>query len=438
MNWGKSLGGSLLLKAKQVLTMVPRSDAIREQPRAGDLNALRDRDADIAGLLEDAVVHIQDGQIVSVGPMGDIGRAVRKRATVVECGVVVPGFIDCHTHSVFAGSRHAEFTLRNLGADYLEILESGGGILSTVEATREARKRDLAASLVERCLEATRRGITTLEVKSGYGLSEDHELKQLRAIQMAKDEVLVDLQPTFLGAHVVPLSHRERRGDYVDALANEMIPKVAELGLARFVDVFCDKGAFDAGESRRILQAGIDHGLIPRLHADELTHAGAAELAADMGAASADHLEFISDEAIGAMANAGVVAVLLPGVNLCLGIEKFAPARSLLMAGVDVALATDFNPGTSPIQDIGLILTLGCTGYGMTPGEAIRAVTSSAARALRLDDRGVLAPGMRADVTVLGIDDYWQLPYLAGRNHVEGVIQNGELVYWLSDGEIEA
>ena len=430
--------GPLLLKARQVLTMVPRGDGIREPPDRGNLGNLRARDADLVGLVENAVVHVEGGRIRYVGPLGDVAKKVRNRATVVECGVVVPGFIDCHTHTVFAGSRHDEFTLRNLGADYLDILEAGGGILSTVEATRAARKRDLAQSLVFRCLEATRRGVTTMEVKSGYGLQLDHELKQLRAIEMARPEVLVDLQATFLGAHAVPTTHRERRGEYIDSVVNEMIPQVADLGLARFVDVFCDKGAFDAHESRRILQAGIDHGLIPRLHADELTHAGAAELAAEVGAASADHLEYVSDDAVAAMERAGVVAVLLPGVNLFLGLERFAPARKLLSAGVDVALATDFNPGSSPTQDIGLVMTLACTGYGMTPGEALRAVTASAAKALRLPDRGTLAPGQRADLTVLGVDDYWQVPYLTGRSHVEGVIREGELVYWVSGDEIEA
>ncbi len=430
--------GPLLLQARQVLTMVPRSDAIRNPPPKGDLNALRDRDADIVGLRENAVVHVEGGRIRSIGPMGDVAKKVRNRATVVECGVVVPGFIDCHTHTVFAGSRHDEFTLRNLGADYLDILEAGGGIHSTVEATRAAKKRTLAATLVQRCYEATRRGITTMEVKSGYGLALDHELKQLRAIEMARPEVLVDLESTFLGAHVVPTSHTDRREDYIASVIDEMIPKVAELGLARFVDVFCDKGAFDSDEARRILRAGMDHGMIPRLHADELTHAGAAELAAELGAASADHLEYVSDAAVAAMAAAGTVAVLLPGVNLFLGLERYAPARALLSGGVDVALATDFNPGTSPTQDLGLILTLACTGYGMTPGEALLGVTASAARALRLEDRGTLAVGKRADVTVLGVDDYWQLPYLAGRSHVEGVIRAGELVYWVSGDEIEA
>lgn len=418
--------------------MIPRGDAIRTAPDRGHLGRLRDRDADIVGLRENATVHIEGGRIRSVGPLGDVAKKVRNRATLVECGVVVPGFIDCHTHTVFAGSRHEEFTLRNLGAEYLDILEAGGGILSTVEATRQTKKRALAASLVERCYEATRRGITTMEVKSGYGLALDHELKQLRAIEMARPEVLVDLEATFLGAHVVPASHRDRREDYIDSLIHEMIPQVAERGLARFVDVFCDKGAFDQAESRRILRAGMEHGLIPRIHADELTHAGAAELAAEVGAASADHLEFVSDAAVAGMRDAGVVAVLLPGVNLFLGMERYAPARKLLTEGVDVALATDFNPGTSPTQDLGLILTLACTGYGMTPGEVLRGVTASAAKALRLEDRGTLEAGQRADLTVLDVDDYWQVPYLAGRSHVEGVIRAGELVYWVSGSEIQA
>ena len=430
-------GGPMLIRARQLLTMVPNLDAIREPPQMGDLDGLRERDAKIVGLVEDGAVRLDGDRIDFVGPWSSLPPRARKKTRVVEANVVMPGWIDCHTHAVFAGWRHLEFTQRNLGAEYLQILEDGGGILNSVQAVRSSRKRTLAQSLVQRCFQATRQGITTVEVKSGYGLALDQELKQLSAIQMAAPEVLVDIQPTFLGAHVVPAEHRGQRDVYIDLLCNEMIPQVAQKRLARFCDVFCDRGAFTVDESRQILQVGIEHGLLPRLHADELCHVGAAELAAELGACSADHLEFVSDAAIMAMAASGVTAVLLPGVNLFLNLARHAPARRLLSAGVDVALATDFNPGTSPTQDLGLILTLACIGYGMTPGEAALAVTRSAARALRLDDRGTLQVGQLADLTVLGVDDYWQVPYLPGQSHVEGVVKNGELVYWVSGEELE-
>lgn len=427
----------LLLRARQLLTMDGPAEALREPPQAGDLDALRQRDARATGLIEDGAVLIKGEQISWVGPWSQVKEETRRRAQVVEVDCVTPGWIDCHTHTVFAGWRYDEFTQRNLGASYLDILEQGGGILSTVQSVRQAKRKALTQSLVQRCFEATRRGITTLEVKSGYGLNTEAERNQLRAIRAAAPQVLVDLQPTFLGAHVVPAELRDDRQRYLDLLCQEMIPQVAQEGLARFCDVFCDKGAFTAQEAEVILRAGLDHGLIPRIHADELSDAGGALVAARVGAASADHLEYVSPEAIAAMAQAQVVGVLLPGVNLFLKMEEHAPARALLEAGVPVALSTDFNPGTSCTQDLGLIMTLACTGYGMTPGEALLGITRSAAQALRLEDRGVLAPGKRADLTVLSVDDYWQVPYVPGQSFVTGVIRGGELMYWISDQEMD-
>ncbi len=426
----------LALRARQLLTMIPRGDAPRTRPDPANLDALRQRDADVVGLIEDGLVLVKEGLITYAGPWA--GRpTLDADAEVIEVACITPGWIDCHTHAVFAGSRHEEFTLRNLGARYLDILNAGGGIHASVESVRRASRASLTDQLIHRCFDFTRQGVTTVEVKSGYGLSTDEELKQLRAIEDARGEVLVDLQATFLGAHVVPKKYRDRRADYVDLLCAEMIPRVAERRLARFCDVFCDQGAFDAAEAERILRAGLDHGLIPRIHADELSEAGGAEVALAVGAASADHLEFVSEAAIGAMAAAGVVAVLLPAVNLFLQVDRHAPARALLEAGVDVALSTDFNPGTAMTQDIGLILTLACTGYGMTPGEALLGITRAAARALRLEDRGTLAAGLRADLTILGVEDYWQIPYFPGRRPIDGVVKAGELVYWQSATEVD-
>jgi len=426
-----------VIYARQLLTMVSDTpDAIEEPPDPSRLNALRDRDASVVGLIEDGAIALSDDRIVWVGPAAELPERYRsKEAWRVPCAA--PGLIDCHTHAVFAGSRHMEFVQRNLGADYLDILEAGGGILSSAKATAAASRKELAELLVGRCYGATRMGITTLEVKSGYGLATDVEMKQLAAINDARADVLLDLEATFLGAHAIPRKYRERRDDYVQLVCEEMIPRVSERRLARFCDVFCDRGAFTAAEAERILKTGLDYGLIPRIHADELTSAGAAEVAARVGASSADHLEYVSDEAITMMAEASVVAVLLPAVNLYLRCDRYAPARALLNAGVDVALSTDFNPGTAMTQDLGLIMTLGCTMLGMTPGECLRAVTASAARALRLPDRGTLAVGQRADVAMFGVEDYWQIPYVAGYSHVEGVIRAGELVYWRSTEDVD-
>ncbi len=428
---------SLVLRARQLLTMQADTDALLQAPPAHDLDALRQRDARICGLIEDGAVHIQGPNLRFVGAWSDLDPKIKSRSTVVEVGCVTPGWVDCHTHSVFAGSRHMEFTQRNLGAQYLDILNAGGGIHSTVNAVRRSGRRALAATLIGRCFEATRLGVTTLEVKSGYGLTTDEEIKQLRAVAEAAPEVLMELHPTFLGAHVVPRKYADRRDDYVQMVIQEMIPKVAERGLARYCDVFCDTGAFTAAEAEAILRAGIDHGLIPRIHADELSHAGAAEVAAAVGAASADHLEYVSPEAIAAMAKANVVAVLLPMVNLFLKLPQHAPARDLIAAGVDVALSTDFNPGTGMTQDLGLIMTLACTHYGMTPAEALLAITRNAARALRLDDRGVLAKGKRADLTILDVEDYWEIPYFPGRRPVAGVVWGGDVAYWTSAQELD-
>ena len=434
----------LVVRAGQLLTMVPggsgEADPIRSIPPSDDLAALRERDADLTGCIEDGAVCI-DGELITwVGRWADRPPELRKKGTrVAEVKCATPGWIDAHTHAVFAGWRHEEFTQRNLGADYLSILEAGGGIHSSVEHLRKSKRKALVGLLFERCFEATRLGVTTMDVKSGYGLTTDHELKQLKAIERVRDEVLVDLQATFLGAHAIPEKYRGDRQGYVSKVCEEMIPAVSELGLARFCDVFCDRGAFTAAESVKILEAGKRYGMIPRIHADELTAAGAAEVAVEVGASSADHLEHVSDEAIVGMADRGVAAVLLPGVNLFLSHTPYAPARKLLRAGVEVALATDFNPGSSSTQDIGLIMTLGCTMLKMTPGEVLRAVTRSASHALCLQDsRGTLEVGKRADLTVLSVDDYWQVPYIAGRSHVDGVIRSGELVYWRSAEEVEA
>lgn len=401
-------------------------------------NDLRARDAEITGLIEDACVFIKEGKISWFGPWRRRPKATKRNLPIMETGVATPGWIDCHTHSVFAGHRADEFMLRNAGRPYVEILEAGGGILQTVEATRQATQEELAYNLAVRAFEFIRRGITTIEVKTGYGLSTEDELKCLRAIKDAQTQVPCELIPCFLGAHAIPLEYRERRQDYIDLVCDEMIPAVAKQKLARYCDVFCDRGAFDADEARQILTTAQKHHMIARIHADEITHAKAAQLAAEIGCASADHLEHSTAEDLQAMADTDVVGVLMPAVNLFLGTtDHLADARGLLNAGGEVALSTDFNPGSAMTQDIGLILNLACTLYKMTPGEALRAITIGAAKALRRDDLGRMRVGQSANLTLLDVPNLSYIPYFVGQNHVEGVIWKGQFVYWIEDEGVE-
>lgn len=418
------------IHADQLLTMPDRADRLSEFDPEGDIEA---RDREITGLIEDGGVYVRDGDIEWVGDWSDRPDAARgDDVAEVEAGVVTPGWIDCHTHAVFAGERADEFVKRNAGRPYVEILEEGGGILNTVESVRRASIDELAQKLFERVFESVRVGVTTLEVKSGYGLSTAEELKLLKAIrQVQEQDVPCELVPCFLGAHAIPEDYRDRREEYVDLVCQEMIPRVAEAGLAEYCDVFCDRGAFEVGEAEEILLAGRNHGMTPRIHADELSDAGAAMLAAELDAASADHLEHTTDDALRAMAESDVTAVLMPAVNMYLDtLDNLAPARTALEEGCEVALATDFNPGSAMTQDLGSMLNLGCTLYKLTPGEALRAVTVGAAKALERDDIGRIREGQTANLTLLDAPHYQYIPYHAGTSHVAGVIQEGNIAYW--------
>ncbi|MCI0408598.1 MAG: imidazolonepropionase [Acidobacteria bacterium] len=384
--------------------------------------------------ITDASVGIAGEKLLFVGPSQDLGTKVRLksggRRMDVSGKTLLPGFVDPHTHLPFAGSRASEFKMRLAGKTYEEIAHSGGGILSTVEAVRAADLPELGRAAWARLDRMMEWGTTTCEAKSGYGLSLESELKQLRVIRELSDSHPVEIVPTFLGAHAIPKEHRARRSEYIREVVEEMIPRVAAERLAEFCDVFCESVAFTVAEAERILEAGKRHGLKPRLHADQISSGGGAELAARLGAASADHLEFISGPGIEAMARAGVTAVLVPGASFFLRSEHRPPARRLVEAGVAVALATDLNPGTCPTEAMPPILVLACLTLGMSIEEAITAATLNAAHSLgRSEVIGSLEAGKQADIQVLDIPEAAHLVYHFGVNHVESVIKKGVVVY---------
>jgi imidazolonepropionase len=356
--------------------------------------------------ISDAALVWDDGVIKWVGPERELPAEYRK-AERIDAGerLVIPGLIDCHTHLAFGGWRADEFEQRIRGRSYLEIAEAGGGIVSTVRQTRAAGEEQLverAGQFLEGMLAL---GVTTVECKSGYGLSEEAELKLLRVYRRLAREQPVRLVPTFLGAHTVPPEFRENRAAYVDLLVNRLIPAVAREKLAACCDVFVEESAFSVNEARRILRAGQAAGLAAKLHADQLTSNGGAELAAELGALSADHLEHISEQGILALARAGVVAVSLPLASLFLG-QTPLPARRLIQAGVPVAVATDFNPGTAPSYHLPLALMLACTLQRMTPTESLKGATIYAARAVGLERSvGSLEPGKAADFALIDSPD---------------------------------
>ena len=386
------------------------------------------------GIIRNGAVGVRAGQIVWIGETGRIHDELEMspdgHGIDASGKVVMPGLIDAHTHLVFGGSREREFEQRIQGLSYLEIAERGGGILSTVEATRKASFDELFSSGKKRLNRMLSKGVTTIEAKSGYGLSLQDELKILRVIKALNEAHPIDIVPTFLGAHTIPKEFKNDRTRYVDLIIQEMIPRVAEEGLAEFCDVFCEEKAFGLEESRRILEAGKRHGLKPKIHADQLSPGGGAELAAEVEAFSADHLEYVSPFGIDRMAEKGVVAVLLPGASFFLSMKRYPPAREMIEKGVTVALATDFNPGSSMTESLPLMMTMGCTLYKMIPGEVIRAATIQAARSIgRGDQIGTLDPGKRADLQVLDIPNYRYLPYHFGVDHAEWVIKKGRTVY---------
>ncbi|HSF16546.1 MAG TPA: imidazolonepropionase [Vicinamibacteria bacterium] len=366
------------------------------------------------------------------GLIGEISAQAPEGATVLDArgGAVIPGLVDSHTHLVFAGMRAHEFTLRASGRTYLEISKAGGGILSTVAAVRRASLDELVELALERLSRMLSYGVTTVEVKSGYGLDAPNEIKMLEAVRRLSELQPIELVPTFLGAHTLPADYRDRRDDYVELVtSDELMGRVAQEGLAEFCDVFCEESAFTLEESRRVLEAGRRHGLLPKIHADQLSQMGASRLAAAVGAVSAEHLEHIDDGGIAALREGSVIAGLLPGCSFYLGVAQ-APARRLLDAGVPVAIATDYNPGSSMVESLPLALSIACTQMKLTPREALVAATETAAAALVRRDRiGVIREGMQADLVLLDVPSVEEWLCQVGRNAVRAVIKMGQIVY---------
>lgn len=385
------------------------------------------------GIIEDGAVALRDTKIVAVGKTEDVFDKVKidKNSKVIDAKnkVVSPGFVDPHTHPVFAATREEEFELRIKGKTYEEIARAGGGIKSSVRELRKRSKEELIKLALPRLDNFISYGTTTIEAKSGYGLSLEDEIKSLEVIKELNKIHPLDLIPTFLGAHEVPDEFRDKRNEYVDLIINKMIPEVAKRKLAVFCDVFCEKGVFDLEETERILESAKKFGLKLKIHADQLSQFGGAELAAKVKAISADHLEKVSDTGIEEMKEAGVIAVLLPGSVFGLGLKDYPPARKMISSGLPVALATDFNPGSSFSESMPMILSLACLMMKMTPAEVMTASTINSAYALDLGKKiGSLEVGKKADIIIWNVDNYKQIPYHFGMNLVGKVIKNGTVV----------
>ncbi len=388
------------------------------------------------GIVKNAAVLIRDGVIVAVGTraeMESLPEALAAEKLDVGGRVVLPGFVDSHTHLIHAASRAEEYELKIAGVSYEEIALKGGGILNSVKKLRAATAEALKTRAHAALREFAAHGTTTLEAKSGYGLDVASELKILRLQRELNGEQPLEIVSTFLGAHVVPGEYRKKRGGaerYVGLLTEKLIPEVAGEKLAEFCDVFCDRGAFSRKESKRILEAGKKNGLLPRIHAEQLTRTGATQMAVQLGAASCDHLEQVNNADIQALAKSNTVAALLPGCDFHLGLKKYAPARELIEAGATVALATDYNPGTSPTMSMPMILSLACTQLRMSPAEAIAAATINAACSLLRDHKiGSLETGKQADIAVFDVDDYREIPYYFGVNKCWMTLKKGRPIF---------
>jgi imidazolonepropionase len=390
-------------------------------------------------VIRDGAILVRDGMIAAVGPSSKIEKLPEsKKAEKVDVGgrAVLPGFVDAHTHLIHASSRAEEYELKIRGASYEEIARKGGGILNSVKKLRAATAEDLKSRARGFLRQFAEYGTTTIEAKSGYGLDVTSELRILSLHKELDAEQPLEIVSTFLGAHVTPEEFRVKSGgsrQYLELLTEELIPEVAENGLAEFCDVFCERGAFSLRESRQVLEAGKARGLAPRVHAEQLSNTGATRMGIETSAASCDHLEYLKPADIRALGKSRTVATLLPGCDFHLGLERYAPARELIDAGAIVALATDFNPGTSPTLNMAMILSLACSRLRMTPAEAIAAATMNAAYSLGRDKRiGSIDVGKQADLAVFEVADYREIPYYFGVNTCWMTMKRGEIV-WLRD-----
>jgi imidazolonepropionase len=388
-------------------------------------------------IISDGAVLVRDGAIAAVGRSADVEGEAGTNARRIDASgaVVMPAFVDAHTHPVFAGTREDEYEMRAAGLSYQEIAARGGGIRATVRKTRAASEQELFEAALPRTRWFLEHGTTTIEAKSGYGLTLEDELKILRVIRRLGSETPLEMVPTFLGAHEIPDEYRSEtdpnasREAYIQLVVEEMLPQVAAEKLARYADIFCESHVFSVEESRRVLGRARELGLGLRLHAEQLSLCGGAHLAAELDAATADHLEWIDEEGIRQLRHAGVLAVLLPGAVFNLGLSRYAPARAMIEEGLGLVLATDFNPGSSPTPSMQMVLSIACTQMRMTPAEAITAATINAACSLGLGSRlGSIEPGKQADIALFDCRDYRQIPYFFGINHVLIVVKKGRVV----------
>ena len=403
----------LILCSPQVVTCAP-GKAPRPGSQMGQL-----------GVLNQGAVAIAEGRIVQVGPQHEV-LAKCSGPRSYHQGCLLPGLVDPHSHPLFAGSRVNEFQLRARGATYQQIHSAGGGIWSTVQATRQASEAQLKDSTAQRLRRMLSHGTTTVEVKSGYGLSTAEELRHLSIYQQLKEELPLQLVLTFMGAHSVPQEFTGRQSEYVDLVVEEMVPAVAAQGFAQFADVFCEQGAFTVEESRRVLLACRDKGMKLRIHAEEFSHLGGARMAAELGALSADHLQFLPPEDFASLRQSGTIPVMTAGTSFFLGMSQFAPARGLIEANLPLAIGSDFNAGSCLSESMQMALSLAVLKLGLSPEEALLAVTVNAAHSVGLGEQvGSLAVGKRADVLALDLQDVREWPYHYGVNLVEAVYCKG-------------
>ncbi len=408
----------LIVNADELVTLGGGNQKPRVGKQMGEL-----------GIIRNGGLAIKDGVIVAVGKTPEVTKVYRAETILSANGkTVLPGFVDPHTHLVFAGSREDEFQMRVEGASYMEILSAGGGILKTVKETRKASAEKLADLGIKTLDIMLEHGTTTVEAKSGYGLTTKDEMKILEATRRMNQLHCVNVVSTFMGAHTVPSEFKDNPNGYVSLVVNDMIPKIAEKGLAEFCDVFCERNVFNLEQTRRILVAGKNHGLKPKVHADEMSMLGGAELAADVSAISAEHLLFSSIDGIRAMANKGVIAVLLPAAAFSLMMGRYADARLMIDSGVPIALATDFNPNCL-VENMQLVIAFACHFLRLTSAEAITAATINAAHAVgRAGEIGSLEVGKKADIVILDAPNHKFLGYHFGVNLVDKVIKNGRLI----------